>query len=64
MISTLNLFSWNIASASSRLTTTLSKRCFSFMICAPELGHGLVAGPRPTCFPAAKVLHFFEQDDG
>ena len=33
MISTLNLFSWNIASASSLPTTTLWKRCFSFTIC-------------------------------
>ena len=33
MISTLNLFSWNMASASSLLTTALWKRCFCFTIC-------------------------------
>jgi hypothetical protein len=33
MISTLNLFSWNIDSASSLLTTTLWKFCFSLTIC-------------------------------
>ena len=37
MISTLNLFSWNMLSASSRLTTARWKGCFSFVICAaPE----------------------------
>jgi len=46
------LFSWNMASASSRLTTTRSKRCFSFMICgapAPALLR------LPACFGSQQV---------
>ena len=33
MISSLNLFSWNISRASLRVTTTRWKLCFSLMIC-------------------------------
>ena len=45
MISTLNLFSWNMASASSLLTTTLWKRCFSFTICRQKR---VMSGERQT----------------
>ena len=34
MISTLNWFSWNISSASSLVTSTRWKLCFSLMICS------------------------------